>query len=65
MKRFFQPVAGACSKKPKLGGGEGGGEDRRDFDHDATAPTRPDPLTFITWNANSLLGRLRVLNPQT
>lgn len=48
MKRFFQPVAAAASKKAKPG-----------EDGDGCGGERPDPLTFMTWNANSLLGRLR------
>ena len=52
MKRFFQPMAGA-SKKAKAGVEESVDDER---DEEASIP---DPLSFVTWNANSLLGRLR------
>ena len=56
MKRFFQPAAPDPSKRAKgsgddptaLGGSQVGDNDKRS-----------DPRSFVTWNANSLLGRLR------
>ena len=55
MKRFFQPAAPDPGKRPKVGdAGAGAGTGA------SIAPTRGrDPLSFVTWNANSLLGRLR------
>ena len=60
MKRFFQPVAPPAAKKAKAGDESGpaagvGGAAAPE----AERPGQLDPLSFVTWNANSLLGRLR------
>ena len=52
MKRFFQPVAGGASKKAKPG-------EEKEKEGEEEVVGRSDPLTFMTWNANSLLGRLK------
>lgn len=59
MKRFFKPLAGAASKKVKPE--EEGGTVGTAGTHEGVSAgeQRLDPLTFITWNANSLLGRIK------
>ena len=52
MKRFFQPAAPDPSKRAK-----GSGDDPTGLEGDNDK--RSDPRSFVTWNANSLLGRLR------
>ncbi len=53
MKRFFQPAAPDPSKRAK-----GSGDDPTGFQV-GDNNKRSDPRSFVTWNANSLLGRLR------
>ena len=58
MKRFFQPAAPDPSKRAKGSGDDPtglGGTAKGSGDNDK----RSDPRSFVTWNANSLLGRLR------
>ena len=48
MERFFAPAPAPGDANKRLKPGE-----------DPSAPRRSDPASFVTWNANSLLGRLR------
>ena len=57
MKRFFQPAVPDPSKRAK-----GSGDDPTASGGTAgcaVGERRSDPRSFVTWNANSLLGRLR------
>lgn len=56
MKRFFQPAVPDPSKRAK-----GSGDDPTALGGTAgcAGERRSDPRSFVTWNANSLLGRLR------
>ena len=55
MKRFFQPAAPDPSKRAKGSGDDPTALRTKVGDNDK----RSDPRSFVTWNANSLLGRLR------
>ena len=58
MKRFFAPVGGS-SDPSKRARGDGGPEG--DAGAGAGAPDAPtrQPKSFMTWNCNSFLGRMR------
>lgn len=58
MKRFFAPVGGS-SDPSKRARGDGGAEG--DAGAGAGAPDAPtrQPKSFMTWNCNSFLGRMR------
>lgn len=58
MKRFFAPVSGS-SDPSKRARGDGGPEG--DAGAGACAPDAPtrQPKSFMTWNCNSFLGRMR------
>lgn len=65
MKRFFQPAAPDPSKRAKGSGpskrAKGSGDDPTALGGTKVGDNdkRSDPRSFVTWNANSLLGRLR------
>lgn len=63
MKRFFQPVAKeGSSKKPALSGQSGeeqGGGGREGSAAPGEEGEKRGPLRFLTWNANSLLLRVK------
>lgn len=57
MKRFFKPIEKEGSSKkvalsPSLKDGDDG-------DSEASVPDKKEPLKFVTWNANSLLLRVK------
>ena len=52
MKRFFTPVGGSSEGEKRTKGDATGTSDA------SLTPSRT-PKTFMTWNCNSLLGRLR------
>ncbi|XP_043697487.1 DNA-(apurinic or apyrimidinic site) endonuclease-like [Telopea speciosissima] len=60
MKRFFQPIQkdGSC-KKPSLSPSTGTAEDRQDGKSSDETVDKKEPLKFLTWNANSLLLRVK------
>lgn len=73
MKRFFKPIEKEGSaKKPSLSSdcasavkpeGEGEGEALAKGEN-ANEETKKDPIRFLTWNANSLLLRIKNDWPQ-
>jgi len=57
MKRFFKVIekdSEKCSKKPKENENE---EEKKEDENDEE--TKKEPLKFMTWNANSLLLRVK------
>ncbi|XP_038893653.1 DNA-(apurinic or apyrimidinic site) endonuclease [Benincasa hispida] len=55
MKRFFKPIEKeGSSKKAALSASL-----KDDDDSEASAPDKKEPLKFVTWNANSLLLRVK------
>ncbi|XP_042481893.1 DNA-(apurinic or apyrimidinic site) endonuclease [Macadamia integrifolia] len=60
MKRFFQPIQkeGSC-KKPSLSSSPGTAEDQQDGKSSDKAEDKKEPVKFLTWNANSLLLRVK------
>lgn len=58
MKRFFKVIekdSEKCSKKPK----ENENEEEKKQDENEEEATKKEPLKFMTWNANSLLLRVK------
>ncbi|KAH9720623.1 DNA-(apurinic or apyrimidinic site) endonuclease [Citrus sinensis] len=57
MKRFFKPIEKECSaKKPALSPSKKDGETTETSSEENS---KKDPLKFVTWNANSLLLRVK------
>lgn len=60
MKRFFKPIEkDGSAKKPTLSAKHEDDEERETTASEAGSEKKKEPLKFVTWNANSLLLRVK------